>query len=130
MSYEVQVDDAVRGLADDAFGVVAVDLEAVHADAELLVGGADLPDRLAYVAQREAPLVSGGELAVLVRRIELQAADRNCRPSGTGDADPLLESVGVADLDPEGVAVDGRHQAAVKPFVHRRHYMKSAMSLG
>ena len=69
---------------DDALGIVARDLVAVHPDPELLVGRADLPDGLVDVAQGYAPLVSCGEFAVLVCRIELQAADGYGRASVPG----------------------------------------------
>ena len=83
-SYQVQLDYAVGGDADDALSVVPGDLETVHPDPELLVRQAYLPDRLADVAEGDTPLVSCGEFAVLVCRIELQAADGYGRASVPG----------------------------------------------
>ena len=119
-SHEVEMDDAVGGEADDAFGVVARDLEPVHPHPELLVGRADLPHGLVDVRNGDLPLVPGREPAVLVGGVECQAADRVGGPSGPRQVRPLLETVRVADLDPEGVLLDGCHQASVESLVHLR----------
>ena len=128
MLYQVQLDNAVGSEAYDTLGIIACNLETVHPDPELLVRRADLMDRLADVRKRDTPLVAGREPVVLVHGIELQAPDRDGRPSRPGDGHPFLESVGIPDLDPEGVPVDRCHQATVKSLVHGRHYMKSEIS--
>ena len=131
LSHEVELDDAVGGEADDAFGVVARDLEPVHPHPEVLVGCAYLAHRLVDVRKGYPPFVTGGEPAILVGGVEGQAADRVGGPSGPCEVSPFLEGVRVADLDPECVFLDSCHQAAVKSLVHLRQvYMKSAIRRG
>ena len=117
-SVHVQPDDPVGSLPDDPFHIVAVKRTAPDPPHEFSVLHRHLPDGPVQVAQRDVPPVTTLVRAIRIGGLQCQAAGEDGVPLPARHARELMESVGIGDLDLEGVADDDRHDLPVELLVH------------